>query len=232
MHPVRLLFGRVPQLLVEFGQVPRPGDPAPGLSLAGRQPRRDDRGTARHARRPVPALSLPHDHELRQRLSQRVEPRQGDRGDQEDAGRAAALTMALGEGDKAEGGCLCGEIRYVAHGPAMFVSQCCCKDCQKATGTGHTTIVGLRRNQLDLTGTPKTFTNAGETGGQVSRHFCGTCGGRLYTTGDLPGDQVLILQAGSLDDPGIVSPQSVIYTKDAVAWDVFDPDLPKFEAMQ
>jgi hypothetical protein len=140
--------------------------------------------------------------------------------------------MALGAGDKAEGGCLCGEIRYVASGPAMFVSQCCCRDCQKATGTGHTTIVGLRRAQLALTGTPKTYTNTGETGGQVTRHFCGTCGGRLYTTGDLPGDEVLILQAGSLDDPSIVSPESVIYTKDAVAWDVFDPDLPKFEAMQ
>lgn len=140
--------------------------------------------------------------------------------------------MALGEGDRAEGGCLCGEIRYVASGPAMFVSQCCCKDCQKATGTGHTTIVGLRRSQLDLTGTPKTFTNAGETGGKVTRHFCGTCGGRLYTTGDLPGDEVLILQAGSLDDPGTVSPESVIYTKDAVVWDFFDPALPKFEAMQ
>lgn len=140
--------------------------------------------------------------------------------------------MALGGGDKAEGGCLCGEIRYVASGPAMFVSQCCCKDCQKATGTGHTTIIGLRRSQIDLKGTPKTFTNAGETGGQVTRHFCGTCGGRLYTTGDLPGDEVLILQAGSLDDPGIVSPESVIYTKDAVSWDFFDPDLPKFEAMQ
>jgi len=140
--------------------------------------------------------------------------------------------MALGEGDKAEGGCLCGEIRYLASGPAMFVSQCCCKDCQKATGTGHTTIVGLRRSQLDLTGTPKTYTNAGDTGGRVTRHFCGTCGGRLYTTGDLPGDEVLILQAGSLDDPAIVSPESVIYTKDAVPWDVFDPSLPKFEGMQ
>ncbi len=140
--------------------------------------------------------------------------------------------MALGEGDTAEGGCLCGEIRYVAHGPAMFVSQCCCKDCQKATGTGHTTIVGLRRSQLELTGTPKTYTNQGETGGRVTRHFCGTCGGRLYTTGDLPGDEVLILQAGSLDDPAMVSPESVIYTKDAVPWDVFDPSLPKFVGMQ
>jgi hypothetical protein len=114
----------------------------------------------------------------------------------------------------------------------MFTSQCCCKDCQKATGTGHTTIVGLKRSQLDLRGTPTTYTNDGDTGGKVTRHFCGTCGGRLYTTGDLPGDEVLILQAGSLDDPNRVSPESVIYTKDAPHWDFFDPALPKFEAMQ
>jgi hypothetical protein len=140
--------------------------------------------------------------------------------------------MAIGAGEKADGGCLCGEVRYVVTGPALFVSQCCCKDCQKATGTGHTTIVGLRASQLELSGTPKTYTNTGETGGQVTRHFCGTCGGRLYTTGDLPGDDFVILQAGSLDAPDQVSPESVIYMKDAVAWDFFDPALPKFEAMQ
>jgi hypothetical protein len=31
------------------------------------------------------------------------------------------------------GGCLCGDIRYQITPPALFVSQCCCKDCQKAT---------------------------------------------------------------------------------------------------
>ena len=56
-----------------------------------------------------------------------------------------------------EGGCLCGTIRYTLRGPALFVSQCCCKDCQKATGTGHTTIVGVHRDQLQIgQGTPKT----------------------------------------------------------------------------
>jgi hypothetical protein len=43
MHPVRVLLHLLPELLVEFGQVPWPGDPASGLSLAGRQPRRNDR---------------------------------------------------------------------------------------------------------------------------------------------------------------------------------------------
>jgi hypothetical protein len=137
----------------------------------------------------------------------------------------------IGEGEALTGGCLCGAIRYTLTGPTLFVSQCACKDCQKATGTGHTTIVGIHRSQLELSAPPATYTNSGDTGGSVTRHFCGTCAGRLFTSGDLPGEFIMV-QAGSLDDPGAISPESVIYTKDAVAWDVFDPALPKFEAMR
>lgn len=125
------------------------------------------------------------------------------------------------------GGCLCGAVRYTLRGPSLFECQCCCKDCQKATGTGHTTIVGVLRSQLEVEGEPAVFTNSGESGGTVSRHFCGTCGGRLYTSGSLPGEVVMI-QAGSLDLPNAVTPQNVIYSKDRVAWDHFDPALPVF----
>lgn len=128
------------------------------------------------------------------------------------------------------GGCLCGAIRYHIEGSPLFVSQCCCKDCQKATGTGHTTIIGIHKDQLKLQGTPATFTNTGDTGGSVTRHFCGTCAGRLYTSGDAPGDHIMV-QAGSLDDPGQVSPQNVIYVKDKLAWDFVDPALPQFPAL-
>ena len=82
-----------------------------------------------------------------------------------------------------------------------------------------------------LTGeAPRTYTNQGDTGGRVTRHFCGTCAGRLYTSGDLPGEVVMV-QAGSLDDPDRVSPESVIYAKDATGWDRFDEALPRFTAM-
>jgi len=138
---------------------------------------------------------------------------------------------ALAEGQVAEGGCLCGDIRYRLTGPSLFVSQCCCKDCQKATGTGHTTIIGVHNSQLVLDGEVTTFTNSGETGGSVTRHFCGRCAGRLFTSGDLPGEFIMV-QAGSLDDPSLVEPESVIYLKDAPIWDRFDPALPQFEAMQ
>jgi len=128
------------------------------------------------------------------------------------------------------GGCLCGDIRYELEGPALFVGQCCCKDCQKATGTGHTTIIGVKRPQLTVRGTPRAYACKGDTGGDVVRHFCERCGGRLYTTGSSI-DEVVIIQAGSLDDPDAVTPESVIYTKDAPRWDFFDPALPKFPAM-
>ena len=129
-----------------------------------------------------------------------------------------------------EGGCLCGRIRYRVTPPLIFSSQCCCRDCQKATGTGHTTIFGIHRSQLAVVGEPTIYTNRGESGGDVNRHFCGVCGGRLYTSGTLPGEVVMV-QAGSLDNPNLVTPQNVIYLKDAVVWDRFDSSLPKYERL-
>jgi hypothetical protein len=126
------------------------------------------------------------------------------------------------------GGCLCGAVRYRIDGPSLFETQCCCRDCQKATGSGHTTIIGLHRSQLSIAGPVATYTNAGESGGSVTRHFCGTCAGRIYTSGSLPGEMIMV-QAGSLDTPDAVEPQSVIYRKQAVAWDHFDPAIPRFD---
>jgi hypothetical protein len=85
--------------------------------------------------------------------------------------------------------------------------------------------------QLTITqGTPMTYSCRGDSGGEVVRHFCGRCGGRLYTSGTLPG-AVVMVQAGSLDDPDRVTPESVIYAKDALSWDRFDPALPRFAAL-
>ena len=95
VHPVRLLLDLVPELLVERRPLSRPGRAAAGLSLDRRQPRRGDRRAARRSRGPVPALPLPHHHELRQGLPEGPEPGQGDRRDQEDDGRAAGLALPL-----------------------------------------------------------------------------------------------------------------------------------------
>ena len=90
----RLLFDQLPELLVEQRSLPGPRNPVAGLPLACRQPRRGDGRAARRAGGPLPALPLPHHHELHPHLPQAPEPGQGDRRDQEDDGcpplRAAA----------------------------------------------------------------------------------------------------------------------------------------------
>src|SRR6185312_12662915 len=92
MYPVRLLLDLVPVLLVERREVPGAGGAAAGLSLADRQPRPGADGAARQPRGSVQALSLPHDHELRESLSEGAQSGQGDRRDQEaDGGTAGGL---------------------------------------------------------------------------------------------------------------------------------------------
>jgi len=44
----------------------------------------------------------------------------------------------LKDGETYQDGCLCGGIRYRVQGLSLFETQCCCRDCQLATGTGHT----------------------------------------------------------------------------------------------
>ena len=62
--------------------LPRARGAAAGQPLDPGQPRRGDRRAARQSRRPVPALPLPHHHELRQGLPEGPQPGQGDRRDQ------------------------------------------------------------------------------------------------------------------------------------------------------
>jgi len=128
------------------------------------------------------------------------------------------------------GGCLCGSIRYSLVDEPRWVMQCCCRDCQLATGTGHTTIVAIHNEQVTLQGTPAVYTTTGETGGSVHRHFCPECGSRLFTTGDLPGP-IWIFQSGTLDEPGSVRPTAAIYVQDKIPWDQLDPSLPTYPQM-
>src|SRR6266851_1384960 len=77
---------------------------------------------------------------LRRRLSGAAE---GERPGQGEAKRDCQSKPAGGEmaGDKTgenvmklEGGCYCGQVRYVAEGEPMMKAQCHCRECQYITG--------------------------------------------------------------------------------------------------
>jgi len=115
------------------------------------------------------------------------------------------------------GGCLCGGVRYeVSAEPAMVV-HCHCKDCQKATGSMMETAVVVPKDAFKQTGDTKDYPTTGQSGGKVHRHFCPTCGSRLFAEADAMAGMWIVL-AGSMDDASGLKPSAHIFTCHAQPW--------------
>jgi hypothetical protein len=126
------------------------------------------------------------------------------------------------------GGCLCGAIRYQAEGEPLFAVHCHCRDCQKASGTGHVPVMGVARRGFTVTGETRSYAKKGGSGQRSVRHFCPTCGSLLFGTPEVAPDAITIY-VGSLDDPSAFRPQLIMYARDRQPWDVVADDLPVFE---
>ena len=128
------------------------------------------------------------------------------------------------------GGCACGEIRYEVSGEPMAMVDCQCRDCQRKSGTGHSSFVVLPRAGATLSGKAAQWDMVADSGNVKTRGFCPKCGSPVYVTFPAnPG--VIAVHAGSLDEPSRYKPQVVTYTVRGHTWDKLDPALPKFEKM-
>ncbi|MGL4490039.1 MAG: GFA family protein [Rhizobiaceae bacterium] len=130
-----------------------------------------------------------------------------------------------------KGGCACGAIRYEISSEPISMNHCQCRHCQQKSGTGHGSyLTFLQRDKVKLQGDATHWDITGDTGLVKTRAFCPTCGSPVYMTfGAVP--DIFIIHAASLDDPTRFKPQKVMFTSSAFAWDMMDPDLPKFEKM-
>lgn len=126
-----------------------------------------------------------------------------------------------------KGGCLCGQIRYSADTEPVFVSVCHCTDCQHFTGSAFATVVGVRARALEVTGTLKTFTKAGDSGKPIHRRFCPECGCAIMDEAELL-PAVVMLNAGTLDDRSWVKPQSELYCDSAQPWVRLEGEFRRF----
>ncbi len=126
-----------------------------------------------------------------------------------------------------EGGCLCGALRYTATSDPVFGGHCYCVDCRRDSGTGHGSHMGMPKAAVTITGEEKSFTVTADSGNEVTRHFCPTCGSSVYSTNSgMP--ELIVLRASSLDDPEQFKPQIAVYASRAPSWDMPDSNLPNF----
>ncbi len=126
-----------------------------------------------------------------------------------------------------EGGCYCGQVRYVAEGVPLMQAQCHCRECQYITGGGPNMFLAASPDGFKFTkGTPKQFARK-DLENPVTREFCPECGTHLVTRPKLR--PVVIVKVGTLDDPKQFTPQLAINTIDKQAFHQIPEGMPAFE---
>ena len=116
------------------------------------------------------------------------------------------------------GGCHCGEVRYrISVEPAMQ-QFCYCSDCTKIGGTdGYAGYIIDAAGLEVIKGVTKFYTLTSDRGNPIHRHFCGTCGTRLWAAVDGYGG-VVSIAAASFDNPALFKPTRNILTQSAPPW--------------
>lgn len=127
------------------------------------------------------------------------------------------------------GGCMCGAIRYECTVEPLFMGNCHCRDCQRATGSSFAPGMLVPRNAVTIVGDVKYYDVIGDSGRVVGRGFCSNCGSRVLSKP--PMSEFLGIMAGSLDDPSEFQPGIDLYTDSAQPWDYMNPELSKFAKM-
>jgi hypothetical protein len=126
------------------------------------------------------------------------------------------------------GGCMCGAVRYEATAEPIAFVMCHCRDCQYASGGGPAAVVVLPKSGLQIKrGAVKDFTKTGESGKNVTRQFCPECGTPMFSVPEA--NPIVVIKAGTLDDPSWLKPSLTIWTKSAQPWALIDAHIPKFE---
>jgi hypothetical protein len=113
------------------------------------------------------------------------------------------------------GGCLCGNIQYVASGPPDFPHVCSCPHCQRLSGGPIMAWVDLPLDGFAWTG----------PGGEPSwyftfpdsrRGFCPNCGSNLCAQDS--GADTICVTIVTLDDHTQLRPLSQSFKDNAVSW--------------
>lgn len=126
-----------------------------------------------------------------------------------------------------EGGCLCGAVRYAAHGLLREVLVCHCVECRRFSGRAWPATAS-RTDELEIRHDPEVLAwiESPRSAQRASRAFCARCGSSLFYRA--PASERTSISAGTLDDPSALRVAAHIWVEQALAWDPPPEDLPRY----
>jgi hypothetical protein len=118
--------------------------------------------------------------------------------------------------------CLCGAVRFVAHGPPRWVAHC--ESCRRATSSPFTTYAGYLKERVNWGGTPAAVYQSSPG---VERSFCTRCGSPMSFGGKRwPGEIHLFVP--SFEDAVAFAPQVHVHAGEQLPWVQLHDHLPRY----
>ena len=126
------------------------------------------------------------------------------------------------------GGCLCKAVCYEINAAPITTRVCWCRLCQYMAAGNATVNVTFPSTAITVTGETRDYPSTADSGNQMHRRFCPTCGTHLFSEAEAR-PHFIIVRAGTLDDPEIAAPQQTIWTSEAPSWACISDTIPRTE---
>ena len=127
-----------------------------------------------------------------------------------------------------DGGCSCGAVRYRLTSEPLFTHCCHCLNCQRQTGSAFVINILIEADRFEtVQGKPQPVEVPRDDGTSQEIFRCGRCQTALYSWYGRP--VVAFVRAGTLDEPGSVSPDVHIFTRSKLPWVALPEGVPAFE---
>jgi hypothetical protein len=125
------------------------------------------------------------------------------------------------------GGCFCGAVRFQFDHLPLATRVCWCRDCQYLSSGNASVNAVFRAAGLTSTGTISVgtisegaigeFVSRADSGNTMRRRFCPQCGTPLFSQSSAR-PHLIVVRAGTLDDPELARPGGVIWSASAPSW--------------
>jgi hypothetical protein len=126
------------------------------------------------------------------------------------------------------GGCQCGEIRYMLSGTLPPAYACHCGECKKQSASAFSMSVVVAFDRLTVAGIPASFETTAYSGATKTCYFCPKCGTRLWHGSSALPD-IITLKVGTLDESAHIAPSAHLWVSKKQAGISLDPAVPAFD---
>ena len=121
--------------------------------------------------------------------------------------------------------CGCGQFRVTTAGEPDIVIACCCRACQRRTGSPFGVGAYFRKKALTAEGEVRVYTRVADSGMSVSIRFCPECGNSVYWFAELRPDHYGVA-VGCFTEPGFARPTRVVWNESRHPWIRFPDGVP------